>query len=44
MENDYELIKNKYMYNLLFEEEVRLFYEYGLITEEQYEDIIKNKE
>ena len=40
VKNDYEMIKNNYISQLLFKEEVRIFYEFGLLTEEEYNEII----
>ena len=41
MSLNFDIIKDKYVMNLLFKEEVELFYKHGLLTEEQYNEIIK---
>lgn len=40
MDFDFELIKNQYVMNKLFKEEIKIFFEHGLLTEEQYNEII----
>ena len=43
MKNIFILLEDKFASNKLFKEELLIFYKNGLITKEQYEKIIKNK-